>query len=406
MYVSGRLGHATRVVCIGLVSLFLVPSLAHAAPTPEQAASLRAFGMDPAFAGYETVLKMLWGGCAYDPYQRLEKLKSSASVQITPKVAASGATPSEIKGGIHPTLACRLTKLIDAFPECNIKINSAYRAVQPCKPGPGCAPQGSSCHQYGLAVDIGSSCQAKLAQFLGVKTSTSQGAQQFKLHFGYQLAGSYPNHIQCVENGVAGCNVNTKGCDGNGAIKSDSSYAPPSSPTSNFSDAIRQALGMPTAQQLPAIPAAAAPIPTTASPLTSFTSPTPVSDTITNPSAVAVEGATSSIASRLADLIASTSNENASVTATTVPVVVTSSGARSLTGTNPNGSTEPSATAYIGSSVQQTFTSQDSSWQGQPTSPTTATQNILSNLRAVLLRMLEYLRPFGRPAHSDDEQLE
>lgn len=390
-----------------LILLAALPQLIYAAPTPEQVASLRAFGMDPNFSGYEPVLKILWGGCDYDPYQRLERVKNG-NAQITPKVTGNGGA-GEVKGGIHPTLACRLTKLIEAFPQCNIRINSAFRAVQGCKPGPGCAPQGLSCHQYGLAVDISSTCQGQLAQFLGVRTSTSQGAQQFKLHFGYQLPGTQPNHIQCVENGVASCNPNTKPCDGNGAITGGSSYVPPS-PTSAFTDSIRNVLGMqpaqPAAPALPALPSQ--PLGQTQSPLSSFNSnPTPlVSDSLVTTGTGATTS--NSIADRLNELVNGTT-ATTTQSATSVPLVINSNDVRNIESNAPQNSHQ-TGTAQIGGGITQTtFTNNPQPLQTTPNTNLTRYQSILSSFRAALQLMLNYLRPFGRATndeHGSEEHLE
>ena len=129
------------------------------------------------------------------------------------------------KDGLDPEFACRLYKLIKDHPE--IKIISAYRSVATqtklCGPAGkkhGCAPPGTSCHQYGLAVDTAHKySRDKMTKLLF----------QYKLHLPYSSIG----HIQCVEHqrasirdkgGKKGCNFP---CSGMGfAVDPNGSYNP------------------------------------------------------------------------------------------------------------------------------------------------------------------------------------
>ncbi len=159
-------------------------------------------------------LRFLRGGCDFNPYPYLEGQKTFAGVQLTPVSVEN--TSAVLHPGIDPMLACRLAKLIQAIGAkgCQIKVTSAYRSVQEqhsiCGAGrSGCAAAGNSCHQYGLAVDITSTCMAQLRTYLGTNNPSAIGAQEFKLHFPY-----YGNHIQCVEHARASCSPYTSSCGG------------------------------------------------------------------------------------------------------------------------------------------------------------------------------------------------
>jgi hypothetical protein len=367
--------------------------------TDAQKDQLRRYGLNPDVMKGGDLIKMLSGGCDYDPYPILERAKSSASVQVSPK--AGNPDGSNLKAGIHPTLACRLTKLMQAYQRCNIRINSAYRSPEQqasmCGSGrTGCARAGTSCHQYGLAVDISSSCQAELARFLGVKTNRSPGAQQFGLHFAYQIS-SLPNHIQCVENGVAACSQNTKPCDGNGAIAADSSFQQPgASPSQNFAQQVRQWL-MPQQQPMMQPPLMMQPLPQMQGITNAFNEPQQevkpsVSDSLVKDG----EKTGSTTADKLEDLAFGKKKETPAQTATSVPVYLDGS---DVGGVASKGKEEPvTATAGIGGSVTQTtFAINEFGEGGAPTA--TGFEAILASIRTRLQAILIYLKPFGRPVN-------
>ncbi len=194
-------------------------------------------------------LLLLRGGCEFNPYPYLEGQKTATDIQITPVSAEN--TSGGLRPGIDPMLACRLAKLIRAMGEkgCQIKVKSAYRSVQQqqsiCGAGrSGCAAAGTSCHQYGLAVDITSTCIAQLRTYLGTGNPSAIGAQEFKLHFPY-----YGDHIQCVEHAQASCTPNTSPCGGlpsnpNLATIPSVAFGPSAGVSSNLSLAMNQPLGL------------------------------------------------------------------------------------------------------------------------------------------------------------------
>ncbi len=102
-----------------------------------------------------------------------------------------------------PEFACRLERLFKAagcgyvFSGLRTRADT-IRACGTDKGRPGCNAYGTSCHNYGLAVDVGG-CVAKLRQM----------APRYKLHFPY----SKP-HVQCIEHTSLKCSPQTKTCSG------------------------------------------------------------------------------------------------------------------------------------------------------------------------------------------------
>ncbi len=189
--------------------------------------------------------KSLLGGCEYDPYQKLTEMRAiNGGARVVP--VREGQT---LKDGLDPALACRLSKFIEHVRKngCNASINSAYRSEadqrracsqvcgNPAGCSSGCASFGSSCHNYGLAVDLSpSSCMtrfAPIARDFGLSTK----------HPGY----GNPIHYQCAEHaGGASRRFCSAPCNGGAAI----SFSPsgPLSPLNNgIGDQFRNMLGQP-----------------------------------------------------------------------------------------------------------------------------------------------------------------
>ena len=205
---------------------------------------------------------LFFGGCDSDPYPYLEKRhRGDKSNSFITRGADS-------KTGIDAALACRLMKLLE-FAEtkgCSLTINSAMRPRQRCNPdGGACARQGNSCHQYGLAVDIGgtSRCLEWVTTVIGRKNPNSP----FKVHVAYQENSNDYRHIQCSEHIIAnashaqGCRTS---CDGSARITPDTtSIAGPgrTSPSGGLADSFRKMIGgdQPTAPSQPTPQAQPAP---------------------------------------------------------------------------------------------------------------------------------------------------
>ncbi|TSC63232.1 MAG: hypothetical protein Athens041674_228 [Parcubacteria group bacterium Athens0416_74] len=137
--------------------------------------------------------KKLFGGCDSDPYAFLEQRHhgDKSNSFVTPR----GGAQNSAQYGLNPGLACRLKKFME-FAEtkgCRLTINSAMRPVQRCNPNGGaCAAQGSSCHQYGLAVDVGGSTQCLnwILATLGRQNANSP----FGIHSAYAEHAGYRSH--------------------------------------------------------------------------------------------------------------------------------------------------------------------------------------------------------------------
>ncbi|MEY4747647.1 MAG: D-alanyl-D-alanine carboxypeptidase [Candidatus Parcubacteria bacterium] len=404
----------TVVGTFGALALLLAQqTLAQARqPTIDEAMQLKTLGINAGMI-QKGDTNILFGGCETNPYPILERVKGSGSVQITPS-----GTAGSLRNGINPGLACRLSKLIQAFAAkgCQIRITSAYRSAQQqqdmCGAGrSGCAPAGRSCHQYGLAVDISSNCTAQLRSYLGTRNSSAPGAQQFKLHFPY-----YGDHIQCIENAVAACSPSTKPCDGSTPINPDLSTVPSPGalPTSGLADQIRQALGMqqPPSQPLPqtsSAPISQQPLSNEQTPISSYISTTPITATGTIEVASTTPEAHATSTFDEIDQIANPVSESIDIgtpteidlNASTTADVIALEGVEmaDLHGSTSN----PLNPTY---SPPHTFVSEDlADSYASPTSDQTFIARFLATMQGILNYASSYLKPFGGriPGHATVE---
>ncbi len=154
---------------------------------------------------------------AAEAFSYLSTINGASSVNISP---VPGVTP-----GISANFACRLAEYIKAVRAlgCNPQITSGYRSYQKqldmCGPNgrKGCAAPGSSCHQYGAAIDMVGASKGK-----NCEAATGELAGKYGLIFGYASSKnkyvpadnrkSGKNHFQCIENKSAG---RSSGCDKN-----------------------------------------------------------------------------------------------------------------------------------------------------------------------------------------------
>lgn len=357
--------------------------------TPAEADQLKLFGINSTKID-DSVFLILNGGCDVNPYQvLLTKYRGGGGIQIVPQAGSNDG--KNLRGGINPSLACRLVKFFEYAEKqgCrNIKITSAYRSAQQqedmCGAGStGCAPPGRSCHQYGLAVDISSSCTGWMRSYLGTKNPGTAGAKQFKLHFPYS-----GDHIQCIENTTASCGPSTQGCDGTSSITPDLNYVQRASPTAQLANAFRQALGQPTLPPQPQLPPQ--PLGQQQSPLNAFGEP---SATLLATSSTLITTASSSVADRL-EALAFGVTATATQGATSVPLVITGDSAAQITSSQQQSG--QSTTSFAGGSpIQQTFTSQDLGVLPTASQPNTRLLQVLATLRQALVALLQYLRPFA-----------
>ncbi len=379
------------------------------------------------------------GGCDFNPYAVLE-----SEFRGAPGITPQPGNNNTARAGLDSALACRLVKLLRFARDrgCNFKIVSAYRPYQGCQGTVGsCAPQGLSCHQYGLAADIGSTLQCIMwmkDQVLGVK----QPNATFGVKIAY-FSGDYSHvHIQCNETPGAQCSQSTPECNGGIKITPDTSGIPNPSrttPTSNLSNTVRQSVAP---QPAPAAQTAPAPAPTTPGQqlcTPQFTCTDGVmyyktSSCTTQQYQVCTSGCSGNICavpagtSLISDLLtktptttAATSTRQATSTFDLIgalvnpvdnrrPVAPTATSVN-LTGLSGQGvvvlqaqpqdrTLAPTGPVYqLAPSSQQTFTSPDlaQSPQASPHTPQQLSmfQSILANLKTAVLAVLQYLKPFG-----------
>ncbi len=178
------------------------------------------------------------------------------------------------------------------------------------------------------------------------------------------------------------------------------------SPTSDFSNAVRQAFGVPIAQPQVAQQAfATQPVSASQNPIQAFEpqEALPASGVSSQIQPTTVP-ASSTAADRLEQLAFGTTTTSTSTAH--VPVVVSASDAAVLT----NGSTtavEVQPIQGVASPVQNTFRSGDLSWEGETSSgPVSGMTAIYITIKAALERILSYLVPFGTRGETPVEYIE
>lgn len=429
-------------------SFFAVLFLCSIIPLGPAFAELKTTTFQGITVSQETADK-LKGGCDSDPYPYLEQRHKGdrSNSFVTPRPQSDGS----LKNGLDPALACRLKKLMEAAEAkgCRLTVNSAMRPKQRCNPGGGaCARQGNSCHQYGLAADLGGTpqCLQWLTSVIGRKNPNSP----FKLHVAYVENGNY-RHVQCSEHLGANRSSCRGPCDGGTTISPDVSNIPnldQFSGSKSLADAFRQAtgIGQPAIPPQPAMPPQ--PMAQQQQPGQYF-QPNP--QVTTQPSTVAQPGSPVGTPSSLGSLIGSGSSGNTSVPVgiaagkessdnpeeerydrgpsigdqllvlaygtssvassteigKSVPIVVSEKDAMKLKSSGKTASSTASSTPsyFTGGTTTkptQTFISGDLTY-GKDASNIESRNRILAylaDLKTRLLRALEILRPFGLRARS------
>jgi len=196
--------------------------------------------------------------------------------------------------------------------------------------------------------------------------------------------------------------VDTQGCTTGPTVESGGSGT---TPLSGLSDAVRRAFGMPTQQAQPAVSQPAIPSQpaySSQSPLSSYQEPhitsgntSGVSSQISSGSGGTTNG--TSIADTLERLAFGIKATTSIGTATSVPLVVSGSDAAGITSSQDQGGQQTIASTIGSIPSQQTFISGDLSWQSESSfsAPLSGWEAILVTLKAALLRILQYLQPFG-----------
>jgi hypothetical protein len=238
-------------------------------------------------------------------------------------------------------------------------------------------------HVNGLAFDVDDK-GGRLSSLLGLARSSGK--------FSKVGAGAAdPWHIEAAGCAAGGFNTNPD-------LK-DSWSAPSAGLTDNF----RQAFGLPTQQAQPVVaqPAhASQPVSISQSPLSAFEETNTNADAGVSSQITGDTGASSgssTAADRLEDL-AFGPKATSTQSATSVPLVVSGANAATLSGTQNASTTSVIASHGVISPSQTTFISGDLSWQGSGAvahQPLSGVEAILVTIKATLIRMLQYLTPFG-----------
>jgi len=332
-------------------------------------------------------------------YKFLLERNGSGSVGVTP--------------GCYRTQKDRILKLNPGFA---VSLYRALSEIEKQYGGRNIVQSGYRCssvsHSSGCAADIiWASCSQKYPgnttaawrcssdHYNASTNSWSQPEQQwidangksdrYKIHLRFRGAPE-GHHVEPID---------TKGCRTGAAVATSNT-----TPSSGIANTMRSVLGMQPAQQ--AVPAqqaiASQPIAAAQSPLSSFNAmPTAlVSDTLVNTGSLAT---TSSIADRLEELafgIRATSTQSA----TSVPLVINPNDVAAITSTN-NQQTNATTSGLGGAITQSTFVSSDLAGQPYAPAPQNTMVRILSQLKTVLLKLLDYLQPFRKnAAHPEHEE--
>ena len=327
---------------------------------------------------------------------------NSCKVQrVTPQMAIDGLNSA------FATCAARFFKEYESRYTTKVRITRASNPIQCeaelCRGNSGCggymnSPAPNSNHVKGVALDVTNANQRQMMLF-------AKQNPQFGVCFPFLDHPRFKDDVHMILAGINsgearlnGCTGVTKACDGVTFNPNEiRDVTPVASPTSNFSDSIRQIFGMQPAQ--PAMAAQQAvpsqQLATTQSPLSSFggSLATPlVSDSLVTTETVATTS--NSIADRLNELL-NTPTTTSSQSSTSVPLVINSNDVATVV--SHQNTNQTSGIASIGGGMpQNTFSG--SAPISSNTAPSTLTryQSILSSLKTALEMLLAYVRPFGR----------
>lgn len=365
-----KMKHFCHIVIVGIICI--VPPLATALATSPDSAT-------PAPKGSRQATKddlewMKWAGI---PDPKVGMLINPDDPNIGKNVAetkiwlAQHATKNANIVCLAPQFAEKLKKFMESVPGGPPTITDGYRnpnkqnalvASGASKAGP-C----QSYHNYGLAADFNG----------GGNIAWMRANSR---NFGIGVIGMWdPGHFQNLEGRYGQC----------GACANDSGngYLPPptQSPTAQFANTIRQALGMQQQPVQPPIQTPPQPLAQSQSPLGAFQEPlaATTSQLIT---------ASSSIADRLEDLAFGTTTSVTS--ATSVPIVIDSRDVGGIRSSREDGSVP--ATSGIGTGItQNTFVTEDLASQNSTPRAQSTLLQVITSVRQAVSMLSEYLRPFG-----------
>lgn len=327
---------------------------------------------------------------------------NSCKVQrVTPQMAIDGLNSA------FATCAARFFKEYENRYNTKVRITRASNPIQCeaelCRNNAGCggymnSPAPNSNHVKGIALDVTNANQRQMMLF-------AKQNPQFGVCFPFLDHPRFKDDVHMILAGINsgearlnGCQGVTKACDGVTFNPNEiRDVTPVASPTSNFSDSIRQIFGMQPSQ--PAMAAQQAvpsqPLASTQSPLSSFGASlaTPlVSDSLGITETIATTS--NSIADKLNELLNASSTSSAQ-SATSVPLVINSNDVATVA--SHQNTPQNSATASIGGGIpQNTFSGSAPISSNSAPSNLSRYQSILSSLKTALEMLLSYVRPFGR----------
>lgn len=256
---------------------------------------------------------------------------------------------------------------------------------------------GAQCeHPRGIAIDVNTGSRAGYAR---LHENACQFGVDFYLRFDDQYHFVPLSHS--IQRGKSSCKQQIQtNCLTPGFTPKDMGFGtvPTQSPVSRFTESIRQALGLSTQQPAstqPAVPSQ--PVSSSQSPIQAF-EPQPTTGVS---SQIGTSGGTTnatSAADLLEELAFGTGAATSSSFATSVPLVVSGADAAGITSSQNQNNVQQNLPPGVSGISQQTFISGDLSWQKDgvaSTPPLTGMQAILATMKMTLMRILQYLVPFG-----------
>ncbi len=382
--------------CLGLVIILAFAFAAHAANRPATAADCAKLATESPGIPCDP------GQTPYDPNNPFIGDEAADATKFLLERNGTGTRGTECYNGDQ---TMRITKL---NPQFKIGLAKAIAEMEKLYGGREIIQSGFRCdgtdgnHPKGCAVDIiYASCKAKGGDGWRCSSDRFDSPEQkwidangknapYNIHLRLRYAPE-GHHVEPV---------NTKDCVTGATVGSGN---PPGSPTSDFANAIRQALGV---QQQPAQqpPLPPQPLPQQQSPLNNFNQPMPTPIPIATSSDTSDTSSGPSIADKLEKLAnGDTEKTPPTQVGTSVPLVINGKDVGVIAGTK-KADDVPSTAGIGGSITQNTFATEDLSNQGVHTGTQSAFVRILASIKATLLQMLQYLKPFGsRPAPDTTE---
>lgn len=399
-------------IFLGALLFLAYPLCAHAAPHPasaEECAKLTTLG-----------IACTIGKTLYDPAARVVGDEVAEATKFLLERNGSGTRDTFC----YKSQTDRITKL---NPQFRVSLYKALSEIEKQYGGKNIIQSGFRCaggaHNKGCAADIiWTSCKnnpkpslwpprlGKIGPWECSSDRWDAPEQQwidangknapYNIHFPYRY---YPegHHVEPV---------NTKDCVNTPVTGSGNPSG--TSPTSGLSNAIRQALGV-QPQLPPQPPLPMQPIAPQQSPLGAFMQPVPTvtptsgTDVVIGGVSDQLGGGDESTGTSSADVLeklAFGDKATSTVNATSVPLIINGKDVGGLRATQNNGASSTTSSGG-GSIVQNTFITDDLSWQGANTN-LSGYRKILANIKSALLAILQKLQPFRGNTTSEEYEYE